>query len=751
MFGRGACKVETQQDGSAKRLPFPSEFFWEGADGSRLLAIHMTHWYNNAQRFSADPNKAEKLANSIENSFEGIAATPYLLLMNGVDHLEAQDDILSVLKELRSRGIKIQQMRMDEYISAVKKYIYEESIPLEEHRGELRSGNDGDILKGTLSSRIYLKQWNVLLQDRLEHQLEPLYSMLALTAGEKAYPQQQFRYMWKELIKNHPHDSICGCSRDEVHKHMEDNFERLDEMSRDMLRRGMQLAAEHIALVDDNTDNYGILIANPTTEKRSDIVRITIDFPQSEACEGFILLDPNGQEVPFHVLSRREALHDVFSPLNLPGNIPVDRYDIEFSVKDMPGLCFRAYTIIKSPVSCAISAVTEREVSAAVLENKYLRITVDQNGQVDVLHKSSNRFLQDCLDWEDTADRGDSYIYRGGGHSALYGHQFPAELTMYADPMKPSVRIRRVMRLPVAYDFQARQRSAETVECPVMLTLSLGDDSPVAELSYVIENHAADHRLRLLVRTEAIADQSAADVPFDVLWHTDAEHYPDTDSKVLPNTSFAALETASGGTAVLTTGQHEYEHKDNLLAITVLRATGVINRDPVTLNPTGGEQWDCPANQCLRTLSGRMGLYLFEGKLLQSVLQEALKFRTPLASLFFAADSHKLAGGRPAVQDTTIAEYYYLPDPFPALRLQSDKPIIELDMDPGVIMTAFKLANCRGGCVLRLLNLNESDAAASVNADGMISRTTLSEETDTPTSDKRFTLGKKKLVTLRIQ
>lgn len=32
VFGRGACRLETQPDGTTARVPFPSEFWWQGAD-----------------------------------------------------------------------------------------------------------------------------------------------------------------------------------------------------------------------------------------------------------------------------------------------------------------------------------------------------------------------------------------------------------------------------------------------------------------------------------------------------------------------------------------------------------------------------------------------------------------------------------------------------------------------------------------------------------------------------------------------
>ena len=40
----------------------------------------------------------------------------------------------------------------------------------------------------------------------------------------KAYPEDQMIYSWKKLMQNHPHDSICGCSVDEVNEEMKTRF-----------------------------------------------------------------------------------------------------------------------------------------------------------------------------------------------------------------------------------------------------------------------------------------------------------------------------------------------------------------------------------------------------------------------------------------------------------------------------------------------------------------------------------------------
>lgn len=746
-FGRGGSRLVEQPDGTRRSEMLPCEFVWEGADGSRVLAIHMTHWYNNAQRFSADIDKAQRMTEQIEQSFVGTTATPYLLLMNGVDHLEAQEDLLPILQSLRGRGIDIRQMRMDDYVRHVKADLHEHGTALPVWHGELRGGDDGMILKGTLSDRVYLKQGNDRLQDRLERQLEPLYMMLALAAGDEAYPADHFRYLWKELMKNHPHDSICGSSCDPVHDQMEDRFSRLFELTDDMARRGMALAAAHIVLPDATAADYGLLFANTTPYPRTETVRAVVDIPEAEAFAGFTLTDPAGRDVPFRVLGHEKAAHNVFSPINLPGFIPSDRYTVEFVAEALPPYSFRAYRLRRAetlpPVSPDVPAPVQTD---AVLENAFLRVTVAPDGRVDILHKASGAVLRDALDLEETADIGDSYIYRYDGSGVLYGHDFPAEVTACGD----KIAVRRTLTVPAAFDFAARRRSTQTVEIPVELTLRLPETDRHVTLSYRFDNRAQDHRLRLLFRTGVHAEVTTADIPFDVVTHGEKDHHPYTGSKVLPVTSFAVLEGAAYSAAVLTEGQHEYEQIGDALAFTLVRSTGVITRDGASLRGVGDEGWLCPGNQCLRTMEGRVGLYPYSGALTDSVPQEAALFRTPMPPFFFSADPKKFTGGRPAVQDTTITELFYMPDPFPALRLTSDRLLLRLHLDPGVVVTALKRADRRGGLILRLLDLDTAARSAALDTDALLWRTTLSEKEDEPLDDGALTLRPKQLLTVRL-
>ncbi len=74
-------------------------------------------------------------------------------------------------------------------------------------------------LVNTCSSHVTLKRQNRRNEVALERVSEPL-AVFAAENG-KEYPHDRFNYAWKILMQNHPHDSICGCSVDQVNKEIE--------------------------------------------------------------------------------------------------------------------------------------------------------------------------------------------------------------------------------------------------------------------------------------------------------------------------------------------------------------------------------------------------------------------------------------------------------------------------------------------------------------------------------------------------
>jgi alpha-mannosidase len=92
--------------------------------------------------------------------------------------------------------------------------------------GELVGSRLQNVLRGVNSARIYLKQANERAERRLGS-IETAAALRVLREGAP-YPAADLRLAWRDLLRNHPHDSICGCSCDEVHRDMLVRYEQLD-------------------------------------------------------------------------------------------------------------------------------------------------------------------------------------------------------------------------------------------------------------------------------------------------------------------------------------------------------------------------------------------------------------------------------------------------------------------------------------------------------------------------------------------
>lgn len=763
LFARGLSTYAKDEGGNVYRCASPIELQWEGADGSRVLAVNMRLFYNNAQRIPEDVEKARILTDLIEREYDGMIATEVYLLMNGVDHLEPQDTVLKAIKDYNEAygdSAVMKQCTMEQYMQEVKESLCRQQKELPVYKGELRRGHHWDILSGTLSSRHYLKVANVRLQNAFEQNLEPLYAMLELAGCKGVYPYDQLRYGWKKLIQNHPHDSICGCSRDEVHKHMEDNFERLGEFIEEMYERGMTELCYHNDILRKFPDGkYYINVVNTTDVQLSGVVKLELDFIAEDKIENFRLEDADGKSVEYAVISKETVERDVFSPLNLPGRIWVDRYLVYVKVNDVQPYSVKGIMVLlaKSEVPYAKDIVLrakEKENVCAILENDFIRAVVNERGRVDVCFKQRGLSFEDVFAFEDKADRGDSYNYYDAHDTPVSSREFAPKIEIIEqNALVGRVKITWELKLPVCYDFQDEKRSDETSTVTAEIILELKSTDEMLILNYRILNTCKDHRLRLLVNSGFLKASCMADTPFDIMEREDAHWWVDPISQAFPNTSFVSLEEKGKGIAVLTEGAHEAEHlKPGTLALTLVRSTGVINRE-WNLKPGGGRQWNCPANQCLREISGRLAFVGYNGSVYEAQLPQYVKaFRTPLKAMCVPADRKRFTGGRTAVQDTRLSELFYLPEAYPDVWLRQNQSQVLLE-GRNLTVSALKLGEDRSGVIFRFYNYGVEKEIASVTAEGEIYRTNMAENEKEYLGSNfiKMEVGAKKVVTLYIQ
>lgn len=204
-----------------------AQFTWEAPDGSRVTTIYMPDGYGNAASLPVEPEELRDRLQQILENQKDFLSTGHILMMNGSDHLMPQPGLPRLLKEIAGQlSMETELSTLPRYIAALK--AANPRRPL--LKGELRSGERAPLLVGCASARIKQKQRNRETEILLEKYAEPLAAWASLFGSE--YPAGYFRECWRLLLRNHPHDSICGCSNDQVHREIETRFDWSSQMAR---------------------------------------------------------------------------------------------------------------------------------------------------------------------------------------------------------------------------------------------------------------------------------------------------------------------------------------------------------------------------------------------------------------------------------------------------------------------------------------------------------------------------------------
>lgn len=250
-------------------------FRWRGPEGSEVRAIQQLPSYSNFAHVG-DAADAQARIEAIARQFAGVLERPGvhdLLLCAGDDHVRVRRDLPALCAELEARlpGTEFRIARYSDYVDAAA------PAAVSEWTGELLGSRVQNILRGVNSARLYLKTAN----ERAERRLlaaETVGALRTLRTGE-AFPISDFRLAWRQLLRCHPHDSICGCSCDEVHRDMLVRYEQLDRLVDELERRALTAPAAE--------DATKIAAVNALPERRRGLIEAPGSEPIIVELDGF--------------------------------------------------------------------------------------------------------------------------------------------------------------------------------------------------------------------------------------------------------------------------------------------------------------------------------------------------------------------------------------------------------------------------------------------------------------------------------
>ena len=727
LFGRGYSffdKTENGLEPSKKNI----NFIWQSPDGSSVTSTMMPFWYNNAQRISANIDKALWKLDNLKGRFAERTKSPYLLLMNGVDHLEAQDDLLPIIDKLNDNlsGEKVVQYVMEEALKANEPYADETII------GELRYGKEGNILPGTLSTRTDIKKINFDTQNLLEHKVEPLFAMISLL-GADIYPSNQINYMWKKLIPNHAHDSICCCSTNNVMKHMKDRYLSINEIGEELLLRGSRFINHHIKRTVIGDGTYYLTVINTNQMPYTGVMECELDININDADKDFKIYSPEGDEVEFVILNKENAVFSTFSPLNLPGSVDVINYKIQVFVENIPAFGYVNYTV-KTGFDCP-----ESTVDGAVLENEYIKVDFNDR-TVNLLDKSNNKYYKNILSFEDVGDDGEVYIFKPFESDMPISSILENVDVIYSNPLKSAVRLMYKLEVPEGKNEIAR--AGRLVTNRIEVVLSLGKEEKALSIDVNLENNSKCHLTKAVINTEVDDTITYASSVYDIIKRDSRD--VDLDIRTCysqPNNGFVYKKGVDCGIAVYTKGLYEYENENNkLIKLSLLRSMDMISSAGV-VDP---KAWGVKDNLMLGTVALSFSILPFNGDDKHIPAMEQNINSQPIYN-FDSTDTRMFTGGRPTVQDGDVGELYFPKDEYETLELEHRNSLITVN--DSLCVTSLKKAENTDDIILRMYNPLEVEIDNVVLSDKKIMKTNLAE-----TSLQQFNnrIGKKRIETLKI-
>jgi alpha-mannosidase len=328
----------------------PSEFLWQGIDGTQIPAFWMPHSYG--LMYSA-PRDLLHFEQFVKGRYELLGRYSHeadRVALSGVD-VSVPEEHLALMIEAYNRQPK-EPLRLNIAVPSDFEAVVAKRKNLNVFRGELNP-----IFQGTYSSRIELKQE---MRDM---------ERLLTTAERMCWPA------WEPVLFNETHDLASGVMTDHVYEDTLASY----AFSRRLANQWIDKLREQItAKIDTRGDGIRIVVFNTLGWPRTDVAEATVGIAEP-GVHSFRVEDADGKEVPVQLA---ETAH------RKDGGIETGR--LIFLARDVPALGY-----------CVLHAIPqkhpdhpEKKTSPSV-DSEFSRLTIDPStGAVtSLLEKASGREL----------------------------------------------------------------------------------------------------------------------------------------------------------------------------------------------------------------------------------------------------------------------------------------------------------------------------------------------------------------------
>ncbi|MBE6960202.1 MAG: hypothetical protein E7448_05725 [Ruminococcaceae bacterium] len=499
-------------------------FNWKSPDGSTCTTYKLPSYLGygsfglevtgtRAQRGQIEPDSTEfaEAAKAYIDREIARSNTDVAVLMDAADHEAIHPLTPLYIQKLRELYPDLEIVHGD----FEECFLRAEQFDLPEKCGELIETSSypapyHNLLTNILSSRVDVKSRNDRCQHMLEQWMEPLVVYWQLNGIEVT--KEYLNIAWKNLLQNHPHDSICGCSVDRVHDEMKFRFSQVESICEALTEEPLIVRRGAMSAIKANTDMVITLLYMGMDEGEHTVtveIPFEKDYPSFhegfgyETIHAFRLYDSEERELPYRI---EKMVNDATMRTKSELVCNVDRYTVTFRTKlNAFGTTQIHIRPQNSPVRFA-GRIADHEGN---LENAYIRVEIEPDGRISLTNKKNGLVYRNLLGLLSDSEIGDGWwSVRNQCSQTSARTTLGAVQVLSNNGTGASVRIKRTLMVPACVNETAHGtvQSENLVPLQVEFTLTLNADEDFIRVNATVNNNAKDHRLRLHLPTDTASE-----------------------------------------------------------------------------------------------------------------------------------------------------------------------------------------------------------------------------------------------------
>ncbi|MEW5976235.1 MAG: glycoside hydrolase family 38 C-terminal domain-containing protein [Acidobacteriota bacterium] len=299
----------------------PSEFQWQGIDGTKISAFWLPYGYAVAYGSPGNLPGFETFFREVYDGLKPFARGNDLVGLAGADVSEPEEHLPRLVEEFNRKSDAPFQIR----IAVASEF---EKAVAQRPEQPVVTGELNPIFQGIYSSRIEVKQWIRSLETLLTG-AEKLGAIENWLGG--SFDLASAWRAWEPMTFNQTHDLASGVMVDKVYDDTLRGYEFAQRLGKELVQSSFESL---VSKIDTRGEGIPVVVFNPLGWARTDVVEVEVGISEPGAL-ALALIDPEGQKVPLQLTGSEQH-----------GDGGIRRTTITFVAANVPAFGYSLYRVL---------------------------------------------------------------------------------------------------------------------------------------------------------------------------------------------------------------------------------------------------------------------------------------------------------------------------------------------------------------------------------------------------------------------